>query len=69
MTENRPKSDHGAPGPKGAPRDVPEEPDEITHIASELEREHERRKAAAEAAAEDDNFGAPPPSNPYFIPQ
>jgi hypothetical protein len=69
MTENRPKSDHGAPGPKGAPRDIPDEPDEITHIASELEREHERRKAAAESAAQDDNFGAPPPSNPYFIPQ
>lgn len=58
-------SDHGAPGPHGAPFEpAGEEPaeEEITDIASELEREHQRRRGEDELRPELE----PDEDNPYF---
>ncbi len=74
MPERKTNSDHGAPGPHGAPRDVPEDSatDDITDLANEIVSEHERRRQAGETSSDLRDApvaGSGPPSNPYFIPQ
>lgn len=72
MTERRPNSDHGAPGPHGAPRNLPEDAqDDVTDIANEIASEHERRRKSGETSLDlrQSEEIARPPSNPYFIPQ
>jgi hypothetical protein len=72
MTDpRRNPSDHGAPGPHGAPIGPSgEDQDDVTDIANELTAEAARRKTAGKAPQDLTSFTvAPPASNPYFRPQ
>ncbi|MBZ0137728.1 MAG: hypothetical protein K8I27_15285 [Planctomycetes bacterium] len=68
MNEPRPNSsDHGAPGPHGAPVDPSDDVEDITDIVNELTEEHKRRQASGESSHDlRDIETSGPPSNPYF---
>lgn len=75
MNEPKPtSSDHGAPGPHGAPLDPSgDEQEDVTDIVHELSEEHERRQASGESSHDLNEFAddssQPIISNPYFRPQ
>ena len=67
---HRNSSDHGAPGPHGAPHDPSgDDVEDVTDLANEIKSEHERRKAAGAKPDLGEFDDAPPSSNPYFRPQ
>ncbi len=71
MTEKRPTtSDHGAPGPRGAPdRPAGDEPDDITDIVNELTASQQQRPANTPDLSEfQTGEHRTPGSNPYFRP-
>lgn len=73
MTEpRRNASDHGAPGPHGAPMDPSaDEKEDITDLMQELTEEHKRRRSSGETSLDLREFEEPQQaiSNPYFRPQ
>ncbi|MCA8934786.1 MAG: hypothetical protein KDB68_01150 [Planctomycetes bacterium] len=75
MNEPKPNSsDHGAPGPHGAPSDPSgDEQEDITDIVHELTEEHQRRQSSGESSHDlrefDGDASQAPSSNPYFRPQ
>ena len=65
-------SDHGAPGPHGAPMDPSgDDVEDVTDLARELSSENARRRAAGESTDDLRDFGesTAPSSNPYVRPK